>query len=280
MESISKIKKLIFSFFNGKYRDYKNNTAASAGGKKTDMMKRWILISILLCTVWAEAAELRIVTEEFPPYNYFENGKLTGISTEVVQAVLKEVGAETEIEVYPWARAYKVASEHKNVLIYSIGRIKEREELFNWVGVIAPCNLCLFKLKERKDINIQVLEDARKYEIGVLREDMCLQYLLNKGFVIKTVTNADENSIRMLMKNRVDLIPFDELGFAYKIKILGFNPSDFEKIFFLEELSGGLYMAFSKQTSENLTEKFRNALDRIKADGTYNLIINKYLNIR
>ena len=36
------------------------------------------------------AAELTIITEEFPPLNYTENGKLTGAMTDVVQEITGE----------------------------------------------------------------------------------------------------------------------------------------------------------------------------------------------
>jgi polar amino acid transport system substrate-binding protein len=242
------------------------------------MMKLHLLFISLLFLTPAEAAEIKIVTEDFPPYNYVENGVIKGISTEVVQAVLKETGIKAGIEAYPWARAYKMALEKENVLIYSIGRIKQREDLFKWVGIVAPSDICLFKHKGRTDISVRSLDDIRKYELGILRQDMCLEYFQNKGFEIKTVTDTDEQSIRMLVKNRVDLVPFDKLAFIYKIKELGYNLSDFETAYVLDELSKGLYMAFSRGTSDYIAEKFKSALDKIKANGTYDRIVMNYSN--
>jgi polar amino acid transport system substrate-binding protein len=240
------------------------------------MMSVFLLVTFLAWAPLAQAGDISIVTEDFPPYNYVENGEIKGISTEVVQAVLKETGTNAKIEVYPWARAYKMATEKANVLIYSIGRIKQREDLFKWAGIVAPSDICFFKLKERSDITVRSLDDIKKYEVGILRQDMCLEYLENKGFKIKTVTDTDEQSIRMLVKKRVDLIPFDKLGFVYKVRELGYNLSDFEAVYVLDDLSKGLYMAFSRGTSDHIVEKFKHALDKIKADGTYEHIVNKY----
>ena len=91
---------------------------------------------------------------------------MKGVSTEVVLAVLKEVNVKAKIELYPWARAYQIATTKKNHLIYSIGRIPERENLFHWVGTIAPYKTSLYKLKIRKDIKIGSLNDAKRYTIG------------------------------------------------------------------------------------------------------------------
>lgn len=234
-------------------------------------------MTVFLFCYPADASEIKIVTEEFPPYNYVENGKISGMSSDLVRAVLEEVGTDAEIEVYPWARAYRTALNEKNVLIYSIGKTKERESLFKWVGMVAPCDIYLFKLKERKEITADSPESANRYVVGVLRQDMCLDYLKSKGFEKITVSNSDEDSIRLLIRKRADLIPFAELSFVFRVRKLGYDPSDFEKTCFIKDLSEGLYMAFSKETPDPLVEKFRTALDKLKADGRYGKIMSGYL---
>ncbi len=237
---------------------------------------RFIVISLIFLCHPADASEISIVTEDFPPYSYLEDGRITGVSAEVVRAVLKEAGTDAEIKTYPWARAYRSALNEKNVLIYSIGRTKERENLFKWVGIVAPCDIYLFKLKERKEIKADSLDTAKHYVLGILRQDMCLDYLKSKGFDNITVSDTDEDSIKILVRKRVDLIPFAELSFVFSVGKLGYDPSDFEKVCFIKDLSEGLYMAFSKETPDILVERFKNALDKVKADGTYNRIMNAY----
>ena len=70
----------------------------------------------------------------------------------------------------------------KNILIYSIGRSPEREKLFKWIDIISPYEVYFYKLKSRKDISIKNLEDAKKYRIGGVNNDIRTQYLLGKGF--------------------------------------------------------------------------------------------------
>nr|BFE97768.1 hypothetical protein GCM10020185_83040 [Pseudomonas brassicacearum subsp. brassicacearum] len=90
----------------------------------------WGVLMFLAASAGAAEAPLRIVTEELPPYNMTQNGRMTGMSTEVVQAVLKEVGMDAPIHSMPWARAYELALNESNVLIYSIVRTPAREPLF------------------------------------------------------------------------------------------------------------------------------------------------------
>ena len=130
----------------------------------------------------AQAESLKILTEEFPPYNFTENGKITGFSTEVVRAVLKEVKMDGEFQSMPWARAYATAQSADSVLIYSIGRTAQREKLFKWVGVIAPIHYYLYSLPQRKLV-FERLDQARPFQIATVNEDVGEQYLISQGFV-------------------------------------------------------------------------------------------------
>ena len=132
-----------------------------------------IMLVMVMGTIYSShAQEILIVTEDYPPYHYQENGKIVGQGTETVQAVLKVLKIEADILMLPWARAYKMALEKKNTLIYGIARMPKRENLFKWVGVTSPVNYCLFALNDRSDINIQFLEAAKRYNIGTTREDV------------------------------------------------------------------------------------------------------------
>ena len=50
------------------------------------------------------AEKLTILTENLPPLNYVENGKLVGSSVEIVEEIQRRVGSVEPIQVYPWAR--------------------------------------------------------------------------------------------------------------------------------------------------------------------------------
>src|ERR1700761_3947677 len=112
--------------------------------------------SMILCLAlggsWAaeQPASIDIVTEEFPPFNYTDKGRLTGYATEVVEAVLAETGVKGNFHVVPWARAMNWAQEKENVLIYSIARNEEREKIFRYVGQITAGQNYFYALKGRK----------------------------------------------------------------------------------------------------------------------------------
>ncbi len=239
---------------------------------------RKLFIFFLLCTanLLIYSQEITIVTEDFPPYNYEEDGLAKGLSTEVVQAVLLELGLRAEIIFYPWARAYKYAQAEKNYLIYSIGRIPEREGLFQWVGSIAPYNTSLYKLEKRKDITVSSLENAKQFTIGCSLDDVITIYLQEKGFDKLEIAHSDTLNFRMMIQERIDLIAYDEASFPFRIKQEKMNINMFERVFRLEDLSDELFMAFSPNTDPELVRKFQYALEMIKEKGIYDNILKKY----
>lgn len=221
------------------------------------------------------AEEIKVVTEDWAPYNYEKGGKITGIGTQIVRATLTKAGIKAKIKIYPWARAYKIAIEEKNVLIYTIVRNEEREKLFKWIGPFAPRNLSLFRLKKRNDIIINKIEDAREFKIGVVRDDVTHQFFQNNKYSrIYPVSNR-KSKIRMLLVGRVDLISGNEFALAFKMKLMGVQFSRVEKAFTITQ-TGGYYMAFNKTTEDIVVDQVREALVELQKEGKIQKILDNF----
>ena len=235
-------------------------------------------------TAFASSAAIQIVTEEYPPYSYTEDGKTTGLATEVVLAVVDRLKLDTAVSVMEWKDAYQKALSVRNVLIYPIGRNLQREAQFKWVGEIAPpAKIYLFGLRWRVDRNqvlIRTLEDAKAYRIGTVKNDFREQYLISKGFEVGTHLIRGElihNNMWQLVWGKVDLAPFNEMVAYTLAKRLGQDPLSITEVLELKEIPvEGNFMAFSRETAEDTVASFRTVLDQIKKDGTYGGIVAKY----
>ncbi len=242
----------------------------------------WVLHIIAIFAYPVYGQTIHVVTEEYPPYNFTENGKITGVSTDVVRAVLKEVGLEADIKSYPWPRAWRMALENENTMIYSISKVADRKDMFKWIGVVAPADNYLFALKKREDIKIVDLDDAKKYMIGTVRNDVADAYLIKNGFAVGGNIERGPNyelNMKKLLSGRIDLWFCAELVGNYLLKKHGYNPKEtVRKAYFMDDVVGdGFYMAFSKSTPDYIVEKFRKAIEKVKKDGTYSRILKNYL---
>ncbi len=231
---------------------------------------------LLAACAWAQT--LTVVTEEYPPYNFQDGNtkQISGMATEVVQEVLKRAKLDYKLDMYPWARAYQMAQDAPNVLIYSIGRSDKRESLFKWVDVIAPYDVYLYRLKSRPDVKAADIAAIKHFKIGAVRDDVRAQYLEKAGITLDLVAEDGSNA-KKLASQRIDMFPIDELAMVALNKREGIDPASVVKVMRLDALSAGLYMAFSKQTSDELVHRCQAVLAQIKKDGTFEKIRVKYL---
>ena len=248
------------------------------------MKKRFLTLVmalvILFIPMLVEAQTVKVVTEELPPYNFTnEDGEITGISTEIVKAVFKEAeGLNANIVSLPWARAYQTAQKQPGVLIYSMVRNNQREDLFKWIGKVAPTESYLYKLKKNTEIEIDELADAKRYKVGVVRGDAGKEYLEEKGFRNLQLVRNGELNIKKLIHGRVDLIEMDRAPLVYKMEQMGLDPNQLERVHLNKAISGQQYLAANKNVSPSVINKLKAAFKKIKANGTYDQIMDKWLN--
>ncbi|MDH4230566.1 MAG: hypothetical protein OEW04_00880, partial [Nitrospirota bacterium] len=54
-----------------------------------------------------KTAGLKIYTEAYPPMNFVEKGKLSGLATEVVRELIKRSAIRADIQLVSWEQGYK-----------------------------------------------------------------------------------------------------------------------------------------------------------------------------
>ena len=250
------------------------------------MKKLMYFVALLILSVFAgkvQAEDLMVYTEEFPPFNFTQDGKITGVSTEVVTRVFAAARLNTRIKSLPWTETYNLAQKQKNALIYSISRRKEREKLFQWIGVIVPTTYSVIALKSRKDFKISKLEDVKKYRIGTTVEDVVENWLLSKGFALTDFvrtsgTNPVLKEYRSLLNKHIDIWPAPDALAYHVVRQQGHSdPSAvIQKLYTLEELSGGYYMAASLNTPRAVVDRLVQALTSFKQTNDYYKILSHW----
>lgn len=213
------------------------------------------------------AQSIKGVTED-TSFSYLQNGKVAGPASEVVEATLKRAGLnDYRLALYPWARAYDMALQESNVLIYLIARTPAREPLFKWAGEIMRIEYPVYKLRERKDIVASDLEAARSYSIGVVRDDVRQQYLQTQGFTKLVVSAHNADNFKKLLNQQVALVPMPERDAMQLCADANVDFSRLEAVFTLDALTNGLYMAYSLSTADEIVARTRAAFNSLKAEG-------------
>ena len=127
-------------------------------------MCRKLCFLFIICNIFlsipATAQELTIITEEYPPINFLEEGIITGSSAEVVREILRRLNLPDNITILPWVRGYNLLKTRPNIVLFSTTRTKKRESLFHWVGPLLTARTG-FYIKKGSAIRINSLVDAK-----------------------------------------------------------------------------------------------------------------------
>jgi ABC-type amino acid transport substrate-binding protein len=207
------------------------------------------------------------MTEEYPPYNYTENGKLKGISVDLMEEIFKYMGSNltvNDIKVFPWSRAYALIKMQRNTMLFSTIKTEYSEKLFKWAGPIDNTRIALITKKSR-NVKINSINDMAEYKIGVIKDDIGKMILLSKG--LKKDTFKEFNNIKSLIKklasNRIDLWLYESKVAKWILKNSGEDPEDYEEVYILK--ASDLYFAFHKDTPDSFINKFQESLEAVKA---------------
>ncbi len=235
-----------------------------------------LLISLIFFPLAIAAGEIEIWGEEFSPFGYIENGKHSGMVTEIVQHLINDTGISVKAwHMAPWARAFKEAKETPNTLLYTVVRKSDREELFHWIGPVSDRTIYLFKLSSRKDIQVSSWEDIQHYNVGSLIGGASTENLESHGIHTDKVSNIALN-VKKLLAGRLDLIDMLDDSLAHIAKQEGEPLAQFEKVW-LADQSKKYYIALNKNTPPSIVARLQSSFLSLENNGTLKTIQNKYL---
>ena len=233
-----------------------------------------LVVLMLLSPGLVHAASLRILTEDLPPLNYVRDGVLLGPSVEMVMEIQRRIGSTEEIKVYPWARAYQIALEEENVVLFGVSHTPPRENKFKWVGPLATKRDILVARKG-SPLAINSLEDAKQVgRIGVLRDDTKEEFLEAHGFTNLEPVSDERKNAQKLVLGRIDLWVFKKPGLKTVCDLAGVDYEAVEEVFHLRETK--VDIAFSLRTPDAVVAQWRAAFAAMVADGTVEAIRRKW----
>ncbi|XXF08280.1 ABC transporter substrate-binding protein [Pseudomonas sp. D2-3] len=251
------------------------------------MCKRLWLAAASALLLMASAARAEIdpnynvvlLTENFPPYNMAINGKnfaqednVDGIAVDVVREMFKRAGIKYSLTLrFPWDRIYKLALEKPDYGVFVTARLPEREALFKWIGPIGPDDWVLLARGDSKLV-VNNLQQARQYRIGAYKGDAIAEHLEKEG--LQPVTSLrDQENAKKLMAGQIDLWATGDPAGRYLARQEGV--SGLKTV--LRFNSAQLYLALNKEVPDEVVQKLQSELDKMRAEGIVDSILNSYL---
>ncbi len=249
-------------------------------------MKKILLVLSLLTLgigpVHAELPELKIITEEYQPFNFKDpddpSRKIQGIAVDLLSEMLAKSGSKQtakDFNLWPWARGYQAVQDETNTVLFSTTRTAERESVFKWVCPINELKTELIALKS-SGIKIQDQSEILKYKIGTVKDDVGEQLVVAAGVPVDQLqrTTKYENNIKKVESGRIDLYVGSIESVNAMCKTAGCDPANFEAVYTLNVSQ--LCYAFNKGTDDRVIATLQAALDELIAAGKLVELNQKY----
>ncbi len=225
--------------------------------------------------------ELYFMTEIYPPYNYVEDGKLTGFAVEIMHLIWQEIGVEPyDIEVLPWARAMHYLERKPTAALFTAGWTQERAAKFKYVVSFRVESSFILLARKNRNIELNTLTDIqrREYMVGALIDDITEKKLLKYNVPIENIQRGVDYIplLKMLEVNRIDLISIGDVTYKTALINAGLNINDYEIVFEFEPNKNGIM--FNSRVPDSVIDCYQQALDEVRQTKEYAELLKKYDN--
>lgn len=239
-----------------------------------------IFIWILSFAPQIAAAPLELVTLQYPPYEYKENGEVKGIAVKIVKEGFQRIGRPIKIKLLPWARAIHMIEQGQADAIFTAYKTPERQLFADYSKeILMPQTVSLFVLRDSTIEWNGDISSISQYRIGAVIKVSygdIFDGAVNNNILTRVdrVSSGELNMKKLLMK-RFDILISNKYGALDILTKMG-------KLNHVRELSPIVqsvpsYIAFSKKRNLiSMRDKFDSVLKEMKNDGTYERIINEY----
>jgi polar amino acid transport system substrate-binding protein len=215
-------------------------------------------------------------TEQWPPYNYEEAGEVKGIASDVLRAICVDAKLICNLNLVPWARAYKIVSNAPNTVLFTTARKASREKEFLWVGPLLPRSTWVY-VKTATDKAGSADRDMTQFRFGIVRDEAARQDLIQAGVPASSLVEDSSNAtvLRLLLAEAVDAMVDTEVGMAWSLRSASLPPTAVTKFSKLSE-DGGYYYALNLQTDPAVVHRMQASLDKLRRSGRLDAITRQY----
>ena len=176
-------------------------------------MRRLLSLCCLLLGS-AQAAPLRLVTHDLPPYSFAKsNGSAEGVAVRPVQCALDRMGLPYNISFVPWKRAQIMVRTGEADAFFAASKSPERDRYATMSAMVAPQEWRWFLLRDNPS-DPRSAEFRSRSTVGSFIGANMLDWLKANGYRVEATPATNLQLLRMLLGKRVDAILANHLVMA------------------------------------------------------------------
>ena len=210
----------------------------------------------------------------FAPFEYRENGKMTGIDMELIRAIAQEEGFEVTIQSLGFNAALQALSSNQvDVVIAGMSITDERKATYDFSNPYFQSGIQMAIAENNDSITSYKDLDGKTVvaKTGSEGESYAKQHASEYGY---TVTSVDQSSTmyEMVKSGNADAV-FDD----YPVLAYGVSQNNGLKIVTPKVPHGEYGMAVNKGKNADLLAAIDDGLNKLIASGEYETIVAQYL---
>ena len=237
-----------------------------------------IAYGCLLRAPAGDAAEksLTIAAFDYKPF-VNEDSEGHGYIAEIATAALQRAGYDAEYYFAPLKRALALAEQGKVDGVLGAYYAEERTSYLEYSEPMGDIRVNFFRRAD-KNIAYTQLSDLTPYTIGVLSGTSLVAALQKDGLQAEEA-NGNLNNLKKLLVGRIDLFVGTTEWILYDLRA-NFSQAEQDQIMVLDPPYQIQQVYFTtakkKENSAQIIKDFNDGLKQIKADGTYQAILEKH----
>ena len=234
-----------------------------------------ILLWLMAC-MNVQAGSVHIVSEDWPPFIYAEDGEIKGADKDITEQVLNQLGYQVTWQLMPWRRVLHDVATGAADAILDIAPHEDHQDTYLFTGEPLSSHETVLFHDLRRPFAFNDLGDLNGLVIGVSPG-----YLYNNPEFIgsdaffREPAPSFEANFQKLLRGRVDLVAMSRPVGIYTSRTLGIeNQISFHR----QPLSSSdFYLAFHRAEKwQDPSEQFSRALREFKKTKQYHEILQEY----
>ena len=206
---------------------------------------------------------------EFPPYEYHDGDKIVGIDMDIADAIAKKLGLEVKVEDIAFdAVILEVTSGKADIGLAGISATEERKQSVDFSDTYTTSKQLIIV---KDDSTIAGAKDLEGKKLGV--QTGTTGDILASDVKDATVERYDKgmDAVQALSQGKIDAVVIDSaVANKFAEEVSGLKVLD-------EAYADENYAIAVKKGNKELIDGVNKALSELKADGTIDSIIAKYI---
>ena len=214
---------------------------------------------------------------EFPPYEYDEGEDVVGIDVDIAQAIADKLGMELKVDNMNFDSIIPAITSGKDAIgAAGMTVTDERKKNVDFTDSYATGVQVVIvredsKITDVKDLTTKGADNTIGVQLGTTGDIYCTSDIQDKGFGKVQQFNKGADAVQALVSGKIDCVVIDNQPAKEFVKA-----NKGLKILDTEYVTEDYAIAVAKDNTE-LKDKINGALNELKAEGTIQKILDKYI---